>query len=345
VVQPNEMLSVRSLTLWQTYTRQEVHDIFSPDTIFTPQAGTWGLQGIVSVPGRAGSYVFFVTFGRTQGEYSFDESITDDGVLTWQSQPQQQLADRTVQDLIHHDDRTDAIHLFLRTRSRVPYTYCGTLGYLDHDRERERPVHFQWQLMNWPAPAAVVEDLGIELAPGEPTPAPATGSWERLIETAIPRISRRGGSRSIDFLQHREATHPDQSARNAELGLAGELLVLEMERNTLIAAGRPDLASRVVHVAAVEGDAAGFDIRSYGPNGDVRIIEVKTTTGPVTTAFFATPNELQVSKSQSSSYVLIRVFGYDWTTNTAKYYQVRGAMDAAFVLLPTEFQVSLAPSE
>jgi hypothetical protein len=339
------MLPIRSLTLWQTYTREEVHDIFSPDTPFTPQAGTWGLQGIVSVPDRPGSYVFFVTFGRTQGDYAFDESITDDGVLTWQSQPQQQLADRTVQDLIHHDDRIDVIHLFLRSRNRVPYTYCGTLGYLDHDRERERPVHFQWQLMNWPPPLAVVEDLGIKLAPGEPTPPPATNSRERLVETAIPRISRGGGSRSIDFLQHRQATHPDQSAHSAELGLAGELLVLEMERKTLIAAGRPDLASRVVHVAAVEGDAAGFDIRSYEPKGDVRIIEVKTTTGPATTAFFATPNELQVSKTQSLSYVLIRVFGYHWTTDTAKFYQVRGALDAAFVLVPTEFRVSLAHSD
>jgi hypothetical protein len=41
---------VRTLELWQTYSREEVHDIFSPDTVFT---GTWGIQGIIKVPDAA----------------------------------------------------------------------------------------------------------------------------------------------------------------------------------------------------------------------------------------------------------------------------------------------------
>jgi hypothetical protein len=116
--------------LWESYTREEVHEIFSPDTRFTPQRGTWGLQGIVAIPERPDSYVFFVTFGRIQGDHAFDESITEDGVLTWQSQPKQRLSDSAIQDFINHDDRTDSIHLFLRAlpggpvrllrRSRVP---------------------------------------------------------------------------------------------------------------------------------------------------------------------------------------------------------------------------------
>jgi hypothetical protein len=82
---------MRNLELWQTYSRQEVHEIFSPDTAFTPQTGTWGLQGIVKFPERPGSFVFFVTFGTRQGDHDFDESISDYGVLTWQSQPKQRL--------------------------------------------------------------------------------------------------------------------------------------------------------------------------------------------------------------------------------------------------------------
>jgi hypothetical protein len=56
----------RSLILYENYTRQEVHAIFSPETRFTPQSGTWGLLGIVPLPSRAGDFVFFVTFGKEQ---------------------------------------------------------------------------------------------------------------------------------------------------------------------------------------------------------------------------------------------------------------------------------------
>ena len=60
---------MRVLKLWDDYTREEVHGIFSPNTRFTPQAGTWGLQGIVRVPARQGDWVFFVTFGQEQGDH------------------------------------------------------------------------------------------------------------------------------------------------------------------------------------------------------------------------------------------------------------------------------------
>lgn len=136
------------LKLWDSYTREQVHDIFSPETAFTPQAGTWGLHGIVRVPERPGTQVFLVTFGQKRGSHLFDESVTDDGVLTWQSQPSQTLTESRIQDFMQHDDRTDSTYLFLRTRDGLPYTYCGTLGYLAHDTEREKPVHFQWQLLD-----------------------------------------------------------------------------------------------------------------------------------------------------------------------------------------------------
>jgi hypothetical protein len=81
--------SMRQLVLYEEFSRQEVHGIFAPDTEFTPQAGTWGLHGNLPIPHRPGGYVFFVTFGQSQGEHAFDEGITEDGILSWQSQPQQ----------------------------------------------------------------------------------------------------------------------------------------------------------------------------------------------------------------------------------------------------------------
>ena len=37
---------------YEDYAREAVHGIFAPETTFTPQAGTWGLQGIVAIPER-----------------------------------------------------------------------------------------------------------------------------------------------------------------------------------------------------------------------------------------------------------------------------------------------------
>jgi hypothetical protein len=73
-----------SLALWQNYTRRDVHDVFSPDTQFQPSRGPWGISGLISLPDRPGDFVFFVSFGRSQAHHEFEESITEDGVLSWQ---------------------------------------------------------------------------------------------------------------------------------------------------------------------------------------------------------------------------------------------------------------------
>jgi len=137
------------LVKYHDYTREEAHDIFAPEMPFTPQAGTWGLHGIVSIPNRPSDFVFFVTFGQRQGDHVFDEGVTTDGVLTWQSQPRQKLGDRQIQQLINHNEDTNTIYLFLRTGEGRKYSYLGTLKYLSHDAEREQPVYFQWQILDW----------------------------------------------------------------------------------------------------------------------------------------------------------------------------------------------------
>jgi hypothetical protein len=126
---------MKTLELWSEYSREEVHSIFSPDTDFVPQAGTWGIQGMVRVPDRENDWVFFVTFGKEQGEHTFDESITEDGVLSWQSQPRYELDSDVIKALISHDERVSNIHLFLRTNKSSKYAYFGKLGYLTHDTE------------------------------------------------------------------------------------------------------------------------------------------------------------------------------------------------------------------
>ena len=87
---------MRNLQLNNLYSRKNIHSIFSPQTKFTPQAGTWGLHGIIKIPNRERDFVFIVTYGQSQGEHNFDEGITADGVLSWQSQPRQDLSNKII---------------------------------------------------------------------------------------------------------------------------------------------------------------------------------------------------------------------------------------------------------
>ena len=114
----------RMLELFDDYSRREVHDIFAPLTDFTPGAGLWGLASIVEH--QPDEFILFVTFGRAQGEHRFDEGITSDGVVTWQSQPKQTLRDSQVRRLVNHDSQRGNVRLFLRTGSlgeRAPMPY------------------------------------------------------------------------------------------------------------------------------------------------------------------------------------------------------------------------------
>jgi Domain of unknown function (DUF3883) len=274
-------------------------------------------------------------------------------VLTWQSQPKPRLRDGDIQDLIRHDDQTDAIYLFLRTRTDGTYTYCGVLGYLDHDEEREQPVHFHWQLLAWPPPAATIANMGLVLAPttGDGAAPSATGTAApgtpaptfALDEVPPPSGTKPGATKTKTFMAIKRALHPDQDARNKALGLAGEELVLEAERRRLRAAGHPDLAEKVVHVSVDEGDGAGYDIRSFSDDGEGRYLEVKTTRNGATSAFFVSPNEKAFSETHSSTFVLVRVFDYDQKTKSGSCYRSPGALIASFSLTESEYRASLKP--
>ena len=86
-------------------------------------------------------------------------------------------------------------------------------------------------------------------------------------------------------------------ARNRALGEQGERYVVEVERRRLAEAGRADLASLVAWTAKDEGDGAGYDVASSEADGSPRLIEVKTTNGGADTPFYATANEVRVSRS------------------------------------------------
>jgi hypothetical protein len=336
---------MRDLELWQLYTREDIHGLFVPNKPFTPRAGPWGNAGIARIPETERSYVFLVTFGTHQSGHDFVESITDEGVLSWQSQPQQRLSSPMIQTFIDHDDRTDTIHLFLRTAAGQPYRYFGELGYLEHDEEREQPVYFKWQLLDWPAPT----DALVGLDPDGPT-RPALSATQAsvtdtpvspLVAVAPPERRPTGGTSTRSFQARTLALHPDQDARNKELGLAGEHLVFDYERARLRSAGKPDLAEQVVHVSLAQGDGAGYDILSFEEDGTHRHLEVKTTRNGAGTGFFVSPNEVAFSEEHPDTFVLVRVFGYEVDTGTAKFYERPGPLPKVFGLTPSQYRATV----
>ena len=100
-----------------------------------------------------------------------------------------------------------------------------------------------------------------------------------------------------------------RDATNRALGKKGEAFVLEQERRRLIAAGRGDLVPDLRWVADLDGDGAGYDIRSFSPQtGEERLIEVKSTYGELTMPFFVSRNEELLSLERPKEFRLYRVF-------------------------------------
>ena len=331
---------MKNLKLWNFYSRSDVHQIFSPDTKFTPQSGTWGLQGIIKVPGRDGDFVFFVTFGKSQGDHIFDESITSEGVLSWQSQPSQSFESEVIQTLINHDERINNIHLFLRANKKDDYGYFGTLGYLTHDTQREKPVHFQWQLMDWAAPNEFLQTVGVlTVEDALPLPNVKKNKLQNTIEFVAPPSprTRRIGTTTVEFQTRKSPNYVLRQESNSALGLLGEELVLKQEIDTLRSAGRDDLAEKVVHVSVVEGDGAGHDIKSFTADGQVKFIEVKSTKGTASAAFFISPNEVDFSKKNATNFYLYRLYDLDSANRSAKFYVLSGDLTNSLELRPTQF--------
>lgn len=329
---------MKNLQLNNLYSRKNIHSIFSPQTKFTPQAGTWGLHGIIRIPSRERDFVFIVTYGQSQGEHNFDEGITADGVLSWQSQPRQDLSNKIIIQLINHDDIADNIYLFLREDKKSDYKYLGKLAYLDHDTQREMPVYFQWQLLDW-------DEMNNGITSGETSigfmqqkePKPKKLEMVDL----LPTKQKREGTDTKTFRARKSPDYAKRDSKNRKLGLDGELLVIEFEQNRLNKLGRDDLSRKVVHTSVVQGDGAGYDILSFNEDGTPRYIEVKTTCGSLNTDFYMSPNEINFSEKHPDNFFLYRVYDFG-SENSAKFFIIKGNVNNQLIKTPINFRMSFA---
>ena len=126
-----------------------------------------------------------------------------------------------------------------------------------------------------------------------------------------------------------------RSERNRALGRAGEERVLAHERAALASVGRADLATRVRWVSNEDGDGAGFDIESYSPEGQPRLIEVKTTNGWERTPFHISRNELAVADDRPTEWCLLRLWNF---ARQPRAFELRPPLDAHVSLIATSYE-------
>ncbi len=152
-----------------------------------------------------------------------------------------------------------------------------------------------------------------------------------------PTLSNQPPPQELEQMLHiaRRFDVAGRDQRNRALGRAGEERVLVHELATLRSAGRDDLARKVRWVAQEDGDGAGYDIASFTPEGQTRLIEVKTTNGWERTPFHITRNELAVAKERRSEWCLFRLWNF---SRKPRAFELYPPLDTHVTLTATAFE-------
>lgn len=154
-----------------------------------------------------------------------------------------------------------------------------------------------------------------------------------------PTLSNQPQPQELDQMLHvaRKFDVAGRDERNRALGRAGEQRVLAHERSALKSSGRDDLARKVRWVSEEDGDGEGYDIASFMPDGQERLIEVKTTNGWERTPFHISRNELAVAEERRSEWCLFRLWNF---SREPKAFELRPPLDNHVSLTATAFQAS-----
>jgi len=322
------------LTLYKEYSREEVHEIFSPETKFTKSRGPWGLSGIVKISNNKPDYIFFVTYSESKNGTELEEGIDDEGVLSWHSQKRQGFKNQDISNFINHDENINNIYLFLRNSKSFKYKYQGLLKYKENDENKEYPVHFKWTIINFNSKE--INNIGITPFVSKKKQKLDLNKNElRFNEPPAPRTSL-SKDRKIDPLKAGFVKFDQLHENNTELGNLGEDLVVEFEKNELNKIGRTDLAQMVYATRKKIGNNAKFDVLSYFPDGKEKYIEVKTTREGINNPFFISESEVKFSQKYKDQYFIYRVYEYDLTRNNAEIFVLRGQVNRE-KLTPTNY--------
>jgi len=166
-----------------------------------------------------------------------------------------------------------------------------------------------------------------ELQPQQPSPAEARFSAV-LRQVRVPEMLPEPHGRKVDY-----GLLQEESKR---VGDRGEEFVFNFEKAALEQEGRSDLAADVLWVAREIGDGAGYDIRSYRPDGRPRYIEVKATKLGAVTPFYITSAELHFARRHQQDYAIYRVFDVDG--DAPEFYVLEGDLDTVLAVEPVTYR-------
>lgn len=138
-------------------------------------------------------------------------------------------------------------------------------------------------------------------------------------------------AKQIDFISKVESSK--------KIGLAGEIMVLNYERDKLKKLGKFDLLDKIKHISVEEGDGAGYDILSFDGDGNEMFIEVKTTVRNSTEPFYITSNEMEFSKTHYQNYYIYRIYDFSTKDNSGKLYMLKGDLSKILELKAQQFVV------
>ena len=134
------------------------------------------------------------------------------------------------------------------------------------------------------------------------------GEVRTITEISIPKKKKKLTSVSTKTI--RKVDGIEKTKHDTEIGLIGEELVIEYEKNKMRENGREDLVDKVIWESRIN-DQLGYDIRSYNfdKNGKEYeiFIEVKTTESNIKNTFFISKNEYEKMELYKDKYWIYRV--------------------------------------
>jgi len=159
-------------------------------------------------------------------------------------------------------------------------------------------------------------------------------------QSITPTEARKRTERKRKYIA-RKVDFEKINRENSILGNAGELFVLEWERNRLAASGATfNLQEEVIHVSKQFGDGAGYDILSKEVDGSPLFIEVKTTTGGKNTSFFISENERAFLEEFREHARIYRVYNFDPDAKAGEIFILTQAnLEASYSLVPVNYRV------
>ncbi|HGM4804194.1 TPA: DUF3427 domain-containing protein [Serratia marcescens] len=345
-IEPKSRGNLKPILL-SKYDREGICQLFEPGTKFTVGSGRWGISGIIKLKNETDDLVFIVTIEKPHAGNPYEDALTDDGQLHWETQKKMSADSDFVQRLKAHDHNVSNIHLFLRYQEKSNYSYLGLLAYESVDENSTNPVRFIWRLLN--NQSAIKLKKTLQIAPTANSLKNEVFVDEFDVDAFKVRVVEfpNGENKSKSVRKNNRSTkllkQPDWAAadeRNRTLGDQGEQLVMNFERDRLVRVGRPDLAAKVERVS-LNDSSAGYDIKSFDEDGVEILIEVKTTKSDVYSPFYISQNEIKVASINHDNYYLYRVHSLDLKNNSCDIYIKNGSVEDIFDLEPVSYRAKV----